>query len=605
MSITMPLQKRIILTVCDIISVLLSLVFAQFILNVNIAPYFYIVLAILLPIVLFALSVYKVKLSRCGIDLVIRLIASIVIYAVLAFLFIFYTLQDIGVTMKIVLLVSLFVFYFISGCRFAIRWFTTHKRVANHEEFPSVLLVGAGEVGQYITKQTALGKYEYNIVGYLDDDQNINNSIIANKKVLGTLNDLKKVAKANHVDKVIITITYLSREKIQDITLQAKDINLEVLIVPPIVSMSEETSQVALPIRSVKYEDFLGRDLINVDKTLIKEMLEGKVVLVTGAGGSIGSEIARQVKDLNPKMLLLADIDESELHDLSLRLHEYKAEFSNFIMPICVDIKDRAKIKDVIEKYKVEIIFHAAAYKHVPMMEYYPEEAMKTNILGTYTLLSEAVNAKVEKVIVISTDKAVNPTNVMGATKRFVELIATHLNNPTTEIVCVRFGNVLGSRGSMLPLFLEQIQAGLPLTVTHKEIVRYFMAIPEATTLVFLAGAMAKGGEVMVLDMGEPVKIYDFAQKMVKAFSDGRSKVIVTGLRPGEKLYEELLVDKEGTIATDNNKVFKSKVNNYLKSEDLESMLEIIKNDDRQKMLEKLVEIIPEFKWQGLPDLYC
>ena len=587
----------------DAVAVILSLGITELTLRgdaVSAKVYFY--LATSLPLIFCAVRIYSIRLYRCGIELVVKLIIGVTIFAITSFFTVLHITNNLDTTLRLVGLTVLLVFYFVASYRFFVRYYVHFIARKKHKEDPRVLLYGAGEVGQYIVKQTSLGKYDYNIIGFIDDDPSLILNIIVNKRVLGALKDVKRLVKKHKIEKIIISVTALSREKIQELASIAKEINVEVLIVNPLQYNSvASNSALVAPIRNIKYEDLLGRDLINVDKTLIKEMVESKVVLVTGAGGSIGSEISRQIKDLNPKMLLLADIDESELHDLSLRLHDYKAEFSSFILPVCVDIKDRAKIKHILEKYKVDLIFHAAAYKHVPMMEYYPEEAIKTNILGTYTLLTEAREAKVEKVVVISTDKAVNPTNVMGATKRFVELIASSLNTKETEIVCVRFGNVLGSRGSMLPLFLEQIQAGLPLTVTHKDIVRYFMAIPEATTLVFLAGAMAKGGEVMVLDMGEPVKIYDFAQKMVEAFSDGRSEVIVTGLRPGEKLYEELLVDKEGTIPTDNKKVFKSKVINYLKQEDLDEILDLIELNDREKMVLKLVDVIPEFNWQGFP----
>jgi FlaA1/EpsC-like NDP-sugar epimerase len=254
------------------------------------------------------------------------------------------------------------------------------------------------------------------------------------------------------------------------------------------------------------------------------------------------------------------------------------------------------------------LIFHAAAYKHVPLQELYPEEAITTNILGSYALLKSAKEHHVEKVIVISTDKAVNPTNVMGATKRVVELLASAMTSPETEMVSVRFGNVLGSRGSMLPLFMEQIKAGVPITVTHKEIIRYFMAIPEAVGLVFKAATMAKGGEVMVLDMGRPVRIYDFAQKLVKYYGDGRSQVIVTGLRPGEKLYEELLADNDTTIATEDKLVFKAKVNGYGITEEMfitDHLPIFQENGDTQQMLASLHALVPEFNSNGKVHRYC
>ena len=257
----------------------------------------------------------------------------------------------------------------------------------------------------------------------------------------------------------------------------------------------------------------------------------------------------------------MIDIDESGLHDAGLRLTGFKEEINDSIIPILCDIRNAAKIERIFRQFRPDIVYHAAAYKHVPMGEREPDEIIRTNVAGSYNVLSSAKNSGVGKVVVISTDKAVNPTNVMGASKRMVELVASMLTSSSTEIVAVRFGNVLGSRGSMLPLFIDQIHAGVPITVTHKDIIRYFMAIPEAVSLVLKAGAMAKGGEVMVLDMGQPVKIYDFAQRLIKYYGDGRSSIVVTGLRPGEKLYEELLAKEDTTIPTDDKLVFKAKLN--------------------------------------------
>jgi FlaA1/EpsC-like NDP-sugar epimerase len=260
---------------------------------------------------------------------------------------------------------------------------------------------------------------------------------------------------------------------------------------------------------------------------------------------------------------------------------------------VVCDVKDGVKIKSVMEQYRPDIVFHAAAYKHVPLMEYYPEEAIRTNVMGTHSVLKAAMATGVSKCIVISTDKAVNPTNVMGATKRMAELIGSSLSSSKTEIVSVRFGNVLGSRGSMLPLFFDQIKRGLPITVTHKDIIRYFMTIPEAVSLVFLAGAIGKGGEVMVLDMGKPIKIYDFAQNLIKRFGDGRSTVIVTGLRPGEKLYEELLTKEDEVIRTSYEKVFKARVENGHDIEIIERFIGEIPESATEDLLQTLGSYVP------------
>lgn len=317
-----------------------------------------------------------------------------------------------------------------------------------------------------------------------------------------------------------------------------------------------------ISLRDIDYEKLLGRKLITPEVAPIKELFENKIILVTGAGGSIGSEICQQILEFEPKKLILLDIDETELHDLGMRLLNYQAEWSDRVVPVVCDIKNAAKVERIFNQYKPDIVLHAAAYKHVPLMEVFPEEAILNNVYGSYNVFKSSKNNGVKRVIVISTDKAVNPTNMMGASKRVAEMIASSMNSEKTEFCCVRFGNVIGSRGSMLPVFLEEINEGVPITVTDKNIIRYFMTIKEAVGLVFRAATIAKGGEVMVLDMGEPVKIYDFAKKLINTFGDGRSKIVITGLRPGEKLYEELLTDKDNTIPTENQKIFRAKVVN-------------------------------------------
>ena len=326
-------------------------------------------------------------------------------------------------------------------------------------------------------------------------------------------------------------------------------------------------------------------------------MFADKTILVTGAGGSIGSEICQQLMEFAPTRLIVLDIDETELHDLCLRLLHYQAEWNDRVIPVVCDIKNAAKIERIFNQYKPDIILHAAAYKHVPLMERFPEEAILNNICGSYNVFKSAKNNGVKKVIVISTDKAVNPTNIMGATKRVVEMIASAFNSSETEFCCVRFGNVIGSRGSMLPTFLEEIKGGYPITVTDKRIIRYFMAIKEAVGLVFRAATIAKGGEVMVLDMGEPVKIYDFAQKLITTFGDGRSNIVITGLRPGEKLYEELLANKDNTLPTENQKIFRAKVvnNSEYTEEYLANTITKLYEMTPQQMVEFLQKSVPEY----------
>ena len=444
-------------------------------------------------------------------------------------------------------------FLFTMGIRVAFRnvLYYTRKRFNNGK--PHAIIYGAGELGSTLVRQYQKGKFTYHVVGLVDDDPKLVGTYVVGMKVFSTVNYLSDVLKETRAKVLIIAITNIDQEHMLKAVDAAKENGCEIKVIPSLFELQQGAKE--LDLRSLDYGDLLGRPLITIDKEPIKQMVRDKRILITGAGGSIGSEICRQLLSYGPEQLILLDIDETDLHDLSLRLHDYQKEWSERIVPVVCDIKNRKKIDRVLEKYAPQIIFHAAAYKHVPLQELYPEEAITTNIGGSYNVLKSAKDHKVERVVVISTDKAVNPTNVMGATKRVVELMAGMLNSKETEMVCVRFGNVLGSRGSMLPLFMDQIKAGVPITVTHREIIRYFMAIPEAVGLVFKAASMAKAGEVMVLDMGQPVKIYDFAEKLVKYYGDGRSQVIVTGLRPGEKLFEELLADEDLTIPTEDKQI--------------------------------------------------
>jgi FlaA1/EpsC-like NDP-sugar epimerase len=459
------------------------------------------------------------------------------------------------------------------------------------------LVYGAGEIGKMLASQATKGKLNYNIVGFIDDDEVKSRTLILNRPVLGTVDQIEDILVRRKIDTLIIAITELSAEHLQQAVAAANATGAEVKIVPSLFELENNQKQKSVDLRTINYQDLLGRKLIEIDRKPIREMIEGKVVLVTGACGSIGSEICRQVKSYGPKQLLLLDIDESGLHDSVLRLLDYKHEWSDEVFPILCDIKNGAKVQAIMAKYHPDIVFHAAAYKHVPMVQLYPEEGIRTNIGGSYNVLKAAKDNRVKKVVVISTDKAVNPTNVMGATKRVVELEAAMLSSPETEMVCVRFGNVIGSRGSMLPLFLEEIRAGVPITVTDKKIIRYFMAIPEAVSLVFLAGSLGKGGEVMVLDMGQPVNIYEFAKRLIAMYGNPQEdKIVITGLRPGEKMYEELLANKDNTIPTQNKLIFKAKVSGSLSKETFMDRLHKIETTDSETLKTWVKETVPEFR---------
>jgi len=464
---------------------------------------------------------------------------------------------------------------FVLGYRIAYRALVYYDvNGKNGFDKPRAVIYGAGDVGEQILRLYRHGQLDYKIVGIIDDNPVKWNAVMHGFRVFRGIQDLYTLIEQHNAQYIIVAATKIDQDRMGSIIDNAAELGIEVKIIPSLLEVAEKRKQIT-DVRDITYEDLLGRDPIEIERQPVMDLIYNKKVLITGAGGSIGQEICRQTMGCKPKQLQILDIDETEVHNLALELNDYTTAFSESVVPIVCDIRNEEKVQSIIAKYKPDIIFHAAAYKHVPLMEYYPEEAIRTNVAGTYNICSAAVDHGVRKCILISTDKAVNPTNVMGATKRMAELIGSMLTNSITEIVSVRFGNVLGSRGSMLPLFIDQINAGVPITVTHKDIIRYFMTIPEAVSLVSLAGAAGKGGEVMVLDMGKPVRIYDFAQKLIKRFGDGRSSIMVTGLRPGEKLYEELMTQEDQVIRTKHAKVFKAILRNGY---DKEAILEFVRS---------------------------
>lgn len=554
---------------------------------------FFVILQVL---VMVASRVYKIRILESSLDLVFRIMGAMIPVSLLFFLYCVFSYGASSIDGRASLVYGCVSLLGVLGVRFVYRLGTqTHtRRLVNGK--PKALVYGAGETGSAIVRMSLKNKFDYAVIAFIDDDPSYMGEIVQGIPVLGSIDNLPGILDTEFIDTLIIAINAISSTKMQYAVETARRMNVNVKVVTNLFETKAKAGVVS--IRDIDFADLLGRSLISIEKQPIAEMIEEKVVLVTGAGGSIGSEICRQLVCFNPKQLLLLDIDESELHDLCLRLLNYEHEWSEKVMPILCDVRNHDKVRAVFEHFKPDLVFHAAAIKHVPMSELYPEEAVITNVCGSYNVLSSAVASGVSKVVVISTDKAVNPTNVMGSTKRVVEMIASALSCEATEICAVRFGNVIGSRGSMLPLFLEEIKAGVPITVTDKKIIRYFMAIPEAVGLVFRAATLAKGGEVMVLDMGEPVNIYDFAQKLIDIFGDGRSTIKVTGLRPGEKLYEELLANKDTTIPTENKKIFKAKVTSSIKLEGLEDRIRQLYLDPPEVLVSKLHKTVPEWHAQ-------
>lgn len=421
----------------------------------------------------------------------------------------------------------------------------------------NVLLVGAGSYGNFIINEFKENNI-YKIAGIIDDDENFNNKCIDGIKVLGEIHDIGYILDNIHVDLVLVAISNLSDEKKIYIIQKCKERQISVRIMPTIDKILKNIAKVNK--EEIDLSKLLNRPVFDKKSEKIKEKIKDKSVLVTGGGGSIGSEICRQIIEMQPKKLIILDMYENTTYELKSELNNRFKQKVNDIEVIIMSVLDKARLRRIFNLYKPDIVFHAAAYKHVPLMEKSPVEAIKNNIFGTFNVASLANEFNIEKFILISTDKAVNPTNIMGASKRFCEMIITAFNNESnTDFSAVRFGNVLGSNGSVIPLFKKQIESGGPVTLTHKDITRYFMLIPEAVNLVLHAATMAKGGEVFILDMGEPVKIKDLAEKMIKEYGLKLNVDIYIeeiGLRPGEKLYEELILDKEKVRYTQHNKIF-------------------------------------------------
>lgn len=424
-----------------------------------------------------------------------------------------------------------------------------NRRQGKGTKIERTIIVGAGEGGR-ILQNSLIGtptSGEIDIIGFVDDDPNKVGTYLAGKKVLGTLSDLPQLIKDNQIDMLTIAIPSLSSTRLQEIFAKLADTTVKVNAMPSMEDMASGKISISR-LKEIDVVDLLGREEVKLDMDSIKDQITGKVILVTGAGGSIGSELCRQVMKFNPKQLLLLGHGENSIYQIHQEMVNSHRHGQTEFVPIIADVQDRKLIFELMAEYKPDIIYHAAAHKHVPLMEYNPREAVKNNVYGTKNVAEAAKANNVKNFVMISTDKANHPTSVMGSTKRMAEMIVTSLNEPgKTKFSAVRFGNVLGSRGSVIPLFRKQIAKGGPITVTDFRMTRYFMTIPEASRLVIQSGALAKGGEIFILDMSEPVKIVDLAKNMIRlsGLTEADIEIVESGIRPGEKLYEELLLDKE------------------------------------------------------------
>ena len=481
------------------------------------------------------------------------------------------------------------------------------------------LLVGAGRAGKIIIKEITNASEsdeiarQYHIVGIVDDNVALTGKKIQNIPIIGTTEKIVRICSDENIDVILMAIPSCSEDERRRILGECSKTTCKIKVIPYVGNLifeaydgskkSEKGRSVISQMNDINVEDLLGRPPVSFDNEDTKKLISGRVCMVTGGGGSIGSELVRQIAKFNPKQIIIVDIYENNAYDIQQEIIMDYGDRINLVTLIA-SVRDYDKMKLIFDKYKPELVFHAAAHKHVPLMEDVPEEAVKNNVIGTFNVAKLSDLTGVRKFIMISTDKAVNPTNVMGATKRCCEMIVQYMaqSGSKTEFVTTRFGNVLGSNGSVIPLFKRQIESGKPVTVTDPEVIRYFMTIPEAVSLVLEAGAMAKGGEIFVLDMGAPVKIVTLAENLIRMYGKVPYKEVpikFTGLRPGEKLYEELLMDEEDLKSTANNKIFIGKqikiernsfINNY------EKLKESAQSNDSDKTLKLLEHMVPTFK---------
>lgn len=495
---------------------------------------------------------------------------------------------------------------FIGGSRFLLRLLHEKKQIKFNGESIRLLIVGAGEAGTILARNISRNDYsEYQIIGFVDDDPNKKHLTLLDYRVLGTTKDIEELVENKGVQEIILAVPSLPKSVMKALFERCSTTSATVKVMPKIEDVL--TGKITVnDMQEVNIEDLLGRDEVKLDMVAISEGITNKVILVTGAGGSIGSEICRQVMKFQPKQLLLLGHGENSIYSIHLELTEQYKDFEIKILPIIADVQDRERIFEIVQTYRPDAIYHAAAHKHVPLMEANPLEAVKNNVFGTKNVADAAHDAGVARFVLVSTDKAVNPPNVMGSTKRIAEMIVQNLATKSkTTFAAVRFGNVLGSRGSVVPRFKAQIAAGGPITVTHPEMSRFFMTIPEASRLVLQAGALARGGEVFVLDMGEPVYITDLAKNLIRlsGFQEDEIGIEYSGIRAGEKMYEELLSPDEIQEEHVYPKIHVGKAN-CMTSTQLDMFLADLEQQDISQTKEKVIAVA-NGRWNVISDLHA
>lgn len=516
--------------------------------------------------------------------------------------FIFSVLVEAVLPRSIYILTALVLTFFVGGTRLSLRVYSylTSKPqyIQRTQKLNKVLVIGAGDAGAMLARE--IERYhsgKRKIIGFIDDDRDKQGKTMFGIRVLGSRYDIEQVVADTDANEIIIAMPSVKGKEIKEIIDVCKNTNCKLTILPGVYEIIEGTVSVN-QLRPVEVEDLLGRDPVKLDTKNVSAYITGKVVLITGAGGSIGSEICRQVAKMQPKKMLLLGKGENSIYEISQELSIEYPQIRK--VPIIADVRDEERINGIMDYFHPHVVFHAAAHKHVPLMEYQPMEAVRNNVLGTKVVAEAASKNGVETFVMISTDKAVNPTSVMGCTKRVAEMFVQSMNSISeTRFAAVRFGNVLGSRGSVIPLFKKQIAKGGPVTVTHPDMKRYFMTIPEASQLVLQAGAMAEGGEVFVLDMGEPVKIYDLARDMITLsgmIPEVDIEIKFTGLRPGEKLFEELLSAEDGTEATQHKKIFTAMIKCVDKTKLDFQIRRILEQTTGDNVVEVLKETVPTYR---------
>ncbi len=475
------------------------------------------------------------------------------------------------------------------------------KLATKNTDISRVLIIGAGCAGEMVVKELEKNpQLNKKAVAIIDDDIKRIGEQVSGVDIVGTRNSILKMVNLYNIDEIIFSIANISKKEKKEIIDICKNTNCKIKTIPGIYEIIDGKVDIK-QVRDVDIEDLLGREQIELDYNLMGSYIQDSVILVTGAGGSIGSELCRQIANIRPKTLIMLDNYENNLYAIQQELIRKYGDSIN-IIAVVASIREQKRMEKIFNQYRPEVVFHAAAHKHVPLMEGSPGEAIKNNIFGTLNVATLSSKYNVKRFLLISTDKAVNPTNVMGATKRAAEMIIQSLNEESgTEFVAVRFGNVLGSNGSVIPLFKKQIEEGGPVTVTHPNIIRYFMTIEEAVGLVIQAGGMAKGGEIFVLDMGEQVKILDLAKNLIRLSGfepDVDIKIVFTGLRPGEKLYEELLMSEEGLLDTKHKKIFIGRPIDFDKH-DLQKYLNelwhIVAEENDELMEQAMKNLVPTF----------